>query len=144
MAKALVAHKSYERAREYLEALEYGSLVQSEAFDYNTLAARIALAIGDRNDTLNVAARFDKLDVRDPYFREIRHELVGRLRSLESSKEAEVDGVFARVLRGASRYLLLQPNFFGLGINLNALLEGEPKSGAVATKGRPPEGQASS
>ena len=138
VAKALTILGAHDRAREYLARVQYVDLTKAEAFDFNVAAARLALANGDRRQSETIAEQFEKLDVRDPYFREIRLGVSAELRNPKLLMDGEVTGFFARIWKGARRYLLLQPNVFGLGINLNALMDDAAGGSAPAKGGRVP------
>lgn len=133
VSKALTFLGMHDRAREYLQGLSYSELTTAEAFDFNIVSARIALVTGDENEVQEVATRFDQLEVGDPYFKEIRHQVVAELRNPQHRPAEEATGFFAKIWHMASRYLLVQPNLFGVGLNVNAIMK-DAVSGSARSK----------
>ena len=142
LAKAIAVVGNNDRARECMSGLNYSKLSKPEKFDYNAVAARIAVAVGDDAERYEIAKRFEELEVNDPYFRDIRNAVVTELRNLEHHGEARAAGFFPRILRAASRYLLLQPNFFGVGVNINTILEDAARHRARSDKKAGPGNEA--
>lgn len=101
----------------------------------NTVAARIALVAEDDDEAQEVATRFEELEIRDPYFREIRHQVVAKLRDPQQPAAEEVAGLFASIWRMAIRYLLVQPNIFGFGVNVSAILNDAAGGSTPSNKG---------
>lgn len=134
VAKGMAVMGRNDRAREYVGGLDYSALSKPEKFDYNTVAARTAVAGGDAAERNAIAIRFKELEVTDPYFRDIRNAVVTELRTPEHHGEVRAAGFFTRILRGASRYLLLQPNICGLGVNVNTILEDAAGHRAISDK----------
>lgn len=108
-------------AKELLSSINYTQLNLGEQFDHTIAMAELAESAADE-ELLRVAlSRLREVNPRFPVHRELATELLGHLSAIQVSSEPARQPSFWRKL--LAKYLVLQPNVFGFGINLNALLE---------------------
>lgn len=128
LAECLGRLGDYSRALEHLDRVDVESLDYAGSADYAFAYATIAIANANPELASRASELLQDVDPGAPYFRERRDRLLLTIQSLErdelsdSAVEEAKRSLGRVILRGASRYLLLHPNFFGLGVNLNRIL----------------------
>jgi tetratricopeptide (TPR) repeat protein len=119
--------KSNLNLRRFAEAENVLGDVNCEKFDEGeSLDFAIALAIlaveTKRQDLLSKAETcLTAVTPADPIFLDFRNSLLEEVKTQNQR-------VLPKLLRMISRYFLLQPNFFGLGVNVNSILDDTRKN----------------
>ena len=115
-------------AKQLLAIVHANHLSESEYADYVFISAAIAIKTGDRTLLETADEELRTLEVRQPFFREQRDSL--RLDVVETLRTGTSESLvhrarqtLARLSRHALKYLLLQPNFFGIGVNVERVIE---------------------
>jgi len=127
LAEVVMLQGRTAEAASLIEPLEPTALERAEYEDFVFAMAAIAVELGDRQ-RMQMAARYlEGFEGSAPYFE--RRRLIFLLRvnqALQSGRSPKITRSLRRWLadsaRGASRYLILEPNIAGLGVNLNAML----------------------
>jgi tetratricopeptide (TPR) repeat protein len=128
LAECLLNSESAESAAIAMSSIDIADLGRSEYADYVFVMAAIAISSGDRSRLKQAEDLLQALELSDPYFRERRDALLlsviqtqrtGTSSSLVQDARRALSGMAA----AASRYLMLEPNFMGLGIKVNKILE---------------------
>lgn len=129
LARCALAIGDHPTAVAHLHSVDYDSITPLQQLDHCIVAAQIAHVVKDAGLVERTADRLKATTPREPYFREARDQLVISLLSIrDDTTDEEADIGFIRKAGDIlGRYLMLQPNFFGLGINVNALLRHEKK-----------------
>tara|TARA_A100001391_G_scaffold162758_1_gene121795 strand:+ start:94 stop:1644 length:1551 start_codon:yes stop_codon:yes gene_type:complete len=119
-AEALVSCGELETGRKLLDAIDTKSLSMVNRHDY--AMARTMLAVATQQETDNESAKLalKAFEASDPLWVQQRDKWLITL--LETAPCAD-PGVISKTIRLINRYLILQPNFFGLGVNINNALE---------------------
>ncbi|MCH8152932.1 MAG: SEC-C domain-containing protein [Planctomycetes bacterium] len=129
LARCALALGDHPTALAHLHSVGYDAITPREQLDHCIVAAQIAHVVKDAALVEQTADRLKATTPHEPYFREARDQLVISLLSIQddaTDEEANV-GFIRKVGDLLGRYLMLQPNFCGLGINVNALLRHEKK-----------------
>lgn len=124
LARCALALGDHQTAVAYLRSVDYDALTPREQLDHCIAAAQIALVANDAALVEQTVDRLKATTPHEPYFREARDQLVISLLSDgdDATNEEENVGFIRKFGDLLGRYVMLQPNFFGLGINVNALL----------------------
>lgn len=126
------------RARSLLGTVDSASLTDAGVADFLFISARTACAQGDKEFLLSVESRLERLNFRDPLFEVQKLRLLADVRECQKSSQGS-KGFYARGVLGIlARYGEFKPNVFGIGINLNAILDdwAERRAEIVRSKDR--------
>jgi tetratricopeptide (TPR) repeat protein len=128
LAKCEVLLGHLSSALNTIEGIDYHILPPAEKFDY---CFALALLAGAGKNALHAAKAyelFERLEVPEPYFRELRDKtLLSLMNKTVISPEPEL-GLGLRWLTRINRYLKLQPAVMGLGLDANKIIEDFVKS----------------
>lgn len=129
LARCALELGDHPTAVAHLHSVGYDAITPREQLDHCIVAAEIAHVVKDAALVEQTADRLQATTPHEPYFREARDQLVISLLAIRddaTDQEANI-GFIRKVGDLVGRYLMLQPNLFGLGINVNALLRHEKK-----------------
>lgn len=126
LAECLLHLRGAEHAAAQIDCIDYKTLERREFDDFVLGYATIAISLGNNDRLLAAKELLQNLSRSEPVFNEQRLRLLVRVTDALAGKSvAETDGA-KEVVDGAapsSKFLLLQPNFFGLGVNFNAIID---------------------
>jgi tetratricopeptide (TPR) repeat protein len=109
-----------------LDAVKFEELRPAEQVDYAYITAEIAVEYSDRDRLKTALAVLEGVVAEEPYFEQRRLEFIvavqAELAKGSTSWQALKD-LLAQPLRQLNRYIMLQPNIAGFGLNLNAMIE---------------------
>ena len=121
LAKSYSLLGDTKKAQEYLQTLDLNSIKDILKIDYYTVGAQIAIQDNDRDLANQILQQILELKVTIPIFRElISNKRFALVEMIADGKDSI--SILQRFREVVSKYLLLQPNFFGLGINFNELI----------------------
>ena len=88
----------------------------------------IAIEMGDAIQLKEAKNLLENLNVSSPYFNNRRLELLVHVQdTMEKGRSVSIVNatrtILAGMARSARRYLILQPNFMGFGINVNSIID---------------------
>ena len=113
-----------EEAKLIINSINPENLGEGEGADYVFKFAAISAGSAD-HDMLNQAeVLLRKLDIREPYFRRVRDSLL--LAVLETRNSGKSTPILERVkitLRQLRKYIILQPNIMGIGLDVGKILD---------------------
>lgn len=119
--------KNPDEAYRLIRSVAVDKLDMSERADHAFTSFYIALVRGDRQSLLDSRDLLKGVATPQPYFQDRRQSyiiLVGdALEALDNRQEMPKLGPILASLKKASRYLQLQPNWNGIGINGNAIID---------------------
>ena len=127
LAECFLYQKKIEESVDQIEAVPFEELDEPGMMDFIFTYSAIAIW-SEKTEMLEKAqASLKKLEASEPLFDQRRLKLLVRVTetiakgtaSLEAKAESAPDGGIA----GIARALMLQPNFFGIGINFNEIIE---------------------
>jgi len=119
LAGAMVGQKEYSSALDTLENIDIRKLRPAGKVDLGFAWAELALATQEGAHKARALVSLQELQDTRGYFEKVRLALIAELKI-----ERPIDRARPPFLRRMfTRYLALQPNFFGLGLNLNAIIE---------------------
>ena len=128
LAQCLLHLESWEEAAEVISKVNPGDFSGGEYYDYVVAVAVVAIESEDRKRLLQAEHLLRNLKAPEPYFREQRDSLL--LNVLETQRSGNTKTIVERARRAlggiagaASRYLKLEPNVMGLGVNVGKILE---------------------
>lgn len=133
-------------AQEMLATVVREHLAPSELADYVFTLAVVAIQDGDKSALTNAEQELRQVQLADPYFKDRRDSLllsvIDTLRSGPSPERAErARGVLRAVFSTLLRYVKLEPNIMGIGLNVGRLLEDhlgdKTRSDAASKKTKP-------
>lgn len=133
-AEALVHGNMLEEAHSVLSDLSEHDFSDYESADYVLIYSYVQTKRQEREGLQEAKRQLQNLKIREPLFNEQRLNLLVNVTSLldTGSLDREADRKSTDFLKAISRFLIMQPNVFGLGVNLNAIID------RLATK-TPPE-----
>lgn len=121
-----LGHK--EAAIVLLDRVDFDGLSDAEQLDYVYTAAEIAVESLDRTRLKAARDLLQAARSREPYFERRRLEFIIVVQEALAQGPGVVmwqalKDLLAQPLRRLNRYIMLQPNVAGIGINLNAMIE---------------------
>lgn len=122
LARIHAIQGSCEKALEVLSQIKLQQLEDNYKIDYYTSLAQIAIEKRDYGLAAETERNLAKLKTNLPIITDIRNEVrFGLLNFIADRKEKEP--FLYKTRKTINRIFLLQPNFFGLGVNINKLIE---------------------
>ncbi|MEQ8634442.1 tetratricopeptide repeat protein [Gimesia maris] len=119
-AEALVSRGELDAGRELLENINREAISLEERHDYAMARTMLAVATQLEKDIENAKHALKAFETSEPLWTRQRDKWLITL--LETVPTANA-GWIVKMIRRLNRYAILQPNIFGLGINLNNVLE---------------------
>jgi tetratricopeptide (TPR) repeat protein len=120
IAECTLHQGDIDSARNQLRSINSSALNDNGLFDLAISWAKLAIQSLTEEDRQRALTGLTAVSNEYPYFRGYRDKL--KIDLLQITPEAE-PGVIKRVILTINKYVMLQPNFCGLGININQLLE---------------------
>jgi tetratricopeptide (TPR) repeat protein len=121
-AKSFIMVDKMNDAKELLKTIKTDEMEDLFKIDYYYLLSQIALRENDRELAQQILLKLDVVNSYPPIFKEMISNIRISLLEMLSSKE-ESRHFLQNVRDSMSKYLLLQPNFFGFGININEIIK---------------------
>ena len=127
LCQCLAAIKMYSLAQKTLLQIDAGEFTQEEHVDYVFIFAFTSITIGSRPDVIAAIELLKLLKINNPYFREHRDSLLLSCQEYLSKGTSRplrerVKRLFLRMAMSASSYLIVQPSFMGVGLDIGKLL----------------------
>jgi tetratricopeptide (TPR) repeat protein len=126
VAECLLYRKQIEAAAREIDTVRREKLLRHEFEDFVFAYAAIAIWTGKSERLTDAKSLLQELETAEPLFNERRLSLLVRvtetLASGKASTEAKSDSTPEGGLATVSSFLKLEPNIFGIGINLNAII----------------------
>lgn len=119
-ARALCNNGQYGEAKKILRSIDDIYLDGRGVFDLAISWAIIAAKYLDSNDIKEAKSRLKSIETKDPAFIQLRDQWIIDL--LEATPKNE-PGEIRKLVNALNKYLILNPNIFGLGININRIIE---------------------
>lgn len=126
LAQELLVIKKIDESYEALMHIEYPALPEPLKIDYVTYEAHIAAIKNDRALASTSQAELEAIKVSGPYFQLLINSTKAILSDF-SARNQEVS-IFSKARIFISKYIILQPNFCGIGINLNEIIKPKEES----------------
>jgi tetratricopeptide (TPR) repeat protein len=120
LARALCNDGQCGEAKKMLQSIDDAVLNMPGKFDLAISWAIIAANSLDSADIEEAKTRLKSIETKDPVFTQLRDQWIIDL--LETTPKTE-PGKIRRLIRSLNEYLLLTPNIFGIGININRIIE---------------------
>lgn len=116
-----------DEAYRLIRSVAVDKLDPPERTDHAFTSFEIALARGDKRSLLDARDLLKTAQTKQPYFetRRLQHIVtIGEaLEALQNKKPLPEISSLAAGLQRLSRYVMLQPNFIGIGLNGNAMID---------------------
>jgi hypothetical protein len=133
--EAFVRQDDLARAKEDLETLRTMSIPDDCKLEFYRSAALFSVKAGDAAVARNLVSELKALELPVLYFRGQRDELCVTLLEFIDQQHCQMGKVqhpskiqwFLEQIQSASEYFELKPNVFGVGLNINKLLEPKKK-----------------
>ncbi|WET12946.1 tetratricopeptide repeat protein [Pseudomonas sp. D3] len=120
LARVQLALGRHDRAKEILDVLVPAVMNRHNHFDYAIVRCDVALVTKDTSDVGDALELIKGISTNDPYFKDLIQGLIVALYELQvGKKSANANSILARI----NRYVTLNPNVAGLGVNLNAMIQ---------------------
>lgn len=120
LAKVQLDLRRPDRAKEILDTLIPVVMSKPNHFDYAIIRCELALFTKNSSDIKCALDLIKRISTIDPYFKDLIQSLIVALYELQVGKESkEANSILARL----NRYVTLNPNLGGLGINFNAMID---------------------
>ncbi|MDL1981946.1 MAG: SEC-C domain-containing protein [Deltaproteobacteria bacterium] len=120
LARSLCNDGQCNEAKKLLESIDDTILDKPGKFDLAISWAIVAATSLNVSDLGEAKARLKTIEAHDPVFIQLRDRWMIDL--LEATPKSE-PGKIRRLIRSLNNYLLLNPNFFGIGININRIID---------------------
>ena len=111
-----------EEARNCLNEIRVKDMDKNLCIDYYAVQAKIAIKTANKSLARAICKKLENLDISIPQLKELRDIIRLALYDMIANK-SNSDSLIQRIIKGMSRYLILQPNIFGIGININEIIE---------------------
>ncbi len=130
LAQELLVIKKTDESYEALLHIKYNALPEPLKIDYLTYKVHIAVIRNDRTLAKESQAELEAIKASGPYLQ----LLINSTRALLSnfSTQNQNLSILGKARTFISKYVVLQPNFCGIGINLNEIIK--PKEQALHRK----------
>lgn len=127
LAECFLYQKKIERSVDQIESVHFEELDGSAMMDFIFTYSAIAIW-SEKTDMLEKAqAWLKQLKASEPLFEQRRLNLLVRVTETvakgTATSEAKAESAPKGGIAGAARALMLQPNFFGIGINFNEIID---------------------
>jgi tetratricopeptide (TPR) repeat protein len=120
LARVQLALGRHDRAKVILNALAPAAMSKHNHFDYAIIRCDVALLTKNTSDIKGALELIKGVSTNDPYFKDLIQGLIVALYELQVGKKAtSANSILARI----NRYVTLNPNVAGIGVNLNAMIE---------------------
>jgi tetratricopeptide (TPR) repeat protein len=119
LAKAYFAVGLEERGQQLLSEIDPGTLSSTNRCDYAIALAMLGASTRKPADLARAKEELKKVQPMDPFFVHQRDSWIIQL--LETSPDDV--GRFRKLIQTLNRYVTLNPNLFGFGININRMIE---------------------
>lgn len=132
LAECLWRQKRTADAAAEIDAVDFNALDASGQADYAYTQASVAVEAADRGRLEATLKTLRGLRIAAPYFEQRRLKFIIEVQdAIANGPASSMWAKLQSALRGLNRYLLLQPNIAGLGVNVNAIVEdiATPKRG---------------
>jgi len=111
-----------EEARNCLNEIRVKDMDKNLSIDYYAVQANIAIKAADKSSARVICKKLANLDISIPQLKELRNIISYSLYDM-INKKSDPDSLIQRIIKGMSRYLIIQPNIFGIGININEIIK---------------------
>lgn len=113
-------------ALNFLDQINKAEIDDNLKVDYLRILAEIAILETNHDAAKEISSELSELKLSMPIISELRNSIrISLFEMLSTTKPSQ--GLLERFRKSISRYLVLQPNFFGIGININEIIK-PPKS----------------
>jgi len=120
LARAICNSSDIDSARELLNSVNSDDLDEAGKFDFAISWALLASSSLLSRDLAEAKSRLKAAEVHDPLFVQERDRwLIELLESVPKSSSGRI----RKLIQSLNSYVTLNPNFFGIGVNLNRLIE---------------------
>jgi len=120
LSRALINNAAITEGRETLKSIKIGKLNVANKYDYAISWAILAFASLEKNDIETAKSYLKEANSSDPLFIRQRDKYLIELLELNPKDEK---GKFRKALSKLNRYVTLNLNLFGIGINFNNIIE---------------------
>ena len=122
-----------------LAEVKLEDLSSAEQVDYAFTLAALAIETANRERLENAKAVLKTVNVQDPYFRERRDSFLLNVQEALASGASQTlvrrtRRLVADMSRSVGSYLILKPNFMGIGIDVGKIFENLPKGSETRTQ----------
>ncbi|PKN01217.1 MAG: hypothetical protein CVU77_06440 [Elusimicrobia bacterium HGW-Elusimicrobia-1] len=121
LVKVFLKLEEQKSALKVLNEIKYDKLEENLKIDYLSYFVDVALTNKDKNIAVQTEKKLANLRIVIPYFQMMTNDFRSLLLDFICGKYGN-DTLIIRLKKFAARNLILQPNFFGIGINLNEIL----------------------
>lgn len=115
--------KSDKEALSILDSVNYSELEKSDFFDFSVNYAYTATKFENKLAIVASLKLLKMVVCSEPVFEQRRLELICELNEVLVTGKYSKKQYLLDMLRGLSKYLMFQPNFAGIGLNLNKVFE---------------------
>lgn len=120
-SRILMKLKCCDEARELLKNIVIENLSEANYFDYVISKCNLAIHSLDALDISEGLVLIKKIKTNDPLFKDVVQNLLVQLFELQTTCNTAEEAESA--LMKFNRYVSLKPNFFGVGIDFNAIID---------------------
>lgn len=118
MAESQLALGRAERAKEILDGIDSNKLSLHNFFDYAVARCKVAISTKSIVDKEYALRCIKAVDTKEPYFKDLIHELLVSLYELPRA-----GGRLVSILEKINKYVTLNPNVAGVGVDFNSMIE---------------------
>lgn len=129
LAQARIAVGEFIEARMALAQVSYDALDSGGQYDHTYAMFGLLYSCNDPDLRARVTSQLEALDPQYPAWREVRSKFLLALRTVDVDAEPD-NKTWWKTIRES---LILQPNFFGIGINIGTIIERAIRSRKSAT-----------
>ena len=120
LGRCYLCARDLENAEKTLSSISIEKMDDDEKYDYAVNFTILALETGKTDLLAKAGELLTNAFSEGPIFTQLKSQL---LSEIERVKEKGRTGILPKILELVNRYVLLQPNIAGLGLNLNSVLD---------------------
>ena len=118
MAENYLYLNQIDKAEECMQSIDVDS-IEKDIVDYYMVKAELYICADKKEGVKQLIKEMQELNIcKIPYFNDIFGKLI-----MAMQKNIDSGNLFLNVVKNIRKYLILQPNIYGIGININQMLE---------------------
>jgi len=123
LGKSWLHLQEFDNAEKILSQINIKNMDEREVYDYAVSWAILALETKRKDLLVMASTLLNDAIPEGPLFRDIKDDLLSEVQRVINGDKG------GKILKLINRYLNLQPNLFGLGVNINNILEDAGRKG---------------
>lgn len=124
LSKCLLNEHEFLSAKLILNEIDEAKLDEPERFDFVICLSILAIETREQDLLIRANAILNSLKTEGLLFEELKSDLIAEIDNIKNQNVKDAPkSILQKILRLLNKYVIIQPNFYGLGLNLNKLVD---------------------